>query len=97
MAMSRRKKVENARSRIGELFAEAGVIALRDPAGARALIFKARKLASRKRVSLRAYNRRHCRKCCAYFTSKTLRVRTRGDHIVYACLGCGHVTRLRKR
>jgi RNase P subunit RPR2 len=40
----------------------------------------ARQLASRNRISLRAHNREHCRKCSTYFSAKTLRVRTRPTH-----------------
>lgn len=90
----KRKEDLGAQAAIAGLFAQAAVS---DQEAARALVMKARTLASRRRVSLRAYNRAHCRKCCAYFTARTLRVRTRATHVVYACLSCGHVTRLRKK
>jgi ribonuclease P protein subunit RPR2 len=60
-------------------------------------VLLARRMAERNRVSLRAHNREHCRKCCAYFTGKTLRVRMRPGSIVYTCLRCEHVTRIRKK
>lgn len=92
----KRKEDLGAKAVIAGLFAQAAMAAVSDQEAARAFVMEARKLASRRRVSLRAYNRAHCRKCCAYFTARTLRVRTRATHVVYACLSCGHVTRLRK-
>ena len=59
-------------------------------------VFLARKLASRNRISLRQYNRVHCRKCSTYFTSKTLRVRMRPKTVVYTCLKCGEIKRIPK-
>ena len=91
-----RKEAAGVRQQIADLFTRAAVVAASDKEAARALVTKARKMASRKRVSLRAFNRSHCHKCCVYFTAKSLRVRTRPNHVVYACLSCGHVTRLRK-
>ena len=59
-------------------------------------VFLARKIASKNRISLKSHNREHCRKCSCYFNSSTLRVRMRPKSIVYACLRCGDITRLRK-
>jgi ribonuclease P protein subunit RPR2 len=57
----------------------------------------ARKMASRSRVSLRKYNRVHCRKCSTYFSAKTLRVRTHPSYVSYTCLKCDHTTRIMKK
>lgn len=93
--VSKEKRVEqeSSRKQIAELFQ----LAERTPRMADRYVAKARKLASRSRISLRQYNRVHCRKCGAYFTAKTLRVRMRPSSIVYTCLRCGHMTRIRKR
>jgi ribonuclease P protein subunit RPR2 len=95
--MTSREKLreqEQARKDIVRLFSQAAK-ARQELADRYVLL--ARKLAERNRISLRAYNRTHCRKCCAYFTSKTLRVRTRPGTVVYACLRCGHMTRIPRR
>ena len=93
---SKRVEQEGARKDIEKLFTLASEIAPREQKLADKYVALARKLASRNRVSLRRYNRVHCRKCSTYFTSKTLRVRTRQTAVVYACLKCGHITRIRK-
>ncbi len=95
------KRIEQAAARkeVDDLFALAAKVVRSEPDGQRLAdryVFLARKLASRNRISLRRYNRLHCRKCSCYFTSKTLRVRTRTASVVYACLRCGHITRIRK-
>lgn len=90
----KRKEQELARKEIETLFRLA---ADAEQQWADRYVAKARKLASRTRVSLRKYNRVHCRKCSTYFTASTLRVRTRPASVVYACLKCGHITRLRKK
>jgi RNase P subunit RPR2 len=96
---SKTKQAEQvgARAEIERLFALAQKNAVAEPKLAKRYVSLARGLASRHRISLRKYNRMHCRKCCAYFTSKTLRVRTRPASVVYACLSCGYMTRIRKR
>lgn len=93
--VSRSKRIEQevARKQVKELFALA---AKADSQWADRYVAKAAKIASRNRVSMREYNRRFCRKCHTYFTAKTLRVRTRPSGVVYTCLKCGHMTRLKK-
>jgi RNase P subunit RPR2 len=96
--VSKAKRVEQgaARKDIDKLFALAAETAHSDQCRADRYVEIARKAASRNRVSLRQYNRLHCRKCSSYFTSKTLRVRTRPASVVYACLKCGDIKRIRK-
>ena len=92
---SKLKKSESAGARkdIQTLFALAKEVASNEQELADRYVFLARKMASRGRISLRAYNRVHC---SCYFTSRTLRVRTRPDKgVLYTCLRCGHVTRIR--
>ena len=69
----------------------------KDPALARRYVHLVRERATRHRISLRSYNRAHCRKCCAYWNSSTLRVRMRPESVVYTCLSCGAIKRFRKR
>lgn len=93
--VSRQKRLEQdvARKEVRELFS----LAAKAPQEwADRYVQKARKIASRNRVSLREHNRKHCRKCAAYFSAKTLRVRLRPSGVVYTCLRCGHMTRVRK-
>ncbi|MDD9954170.1 MAG: ribonuclease P [Candidatus Woesearchaeota archaeon] len=84
------------REDIKQLFLFAEEVAPQEPYLANRYVALARKISSRKRISLRAYNRKHCRKCSVFFTSKTLQVRTRKDHVVYQCRCCGNMTRIRK-
>jgi RNase P subunit RPR2 len=96
----KRIEQEGARREIERLFVLAEKAAHSAPDGQRLAdryVSLARKAASRNRISLRRYNRLHCRKCSCYFTSKTLRVRTRPNSVVYACIRCGSITRIRKR
>jgi ribonuclease P protein subunit RPR2 len=93
----KRKEIAGAGREVDTLFALAKTAAeAGEQAAADKHVLKARKLASKNRISLRKYNRVHCRKCSTYFTSKTLRVRTRvGVGIIYTCLRCDHVTRIK--
>ena len=92
---SKQKRIEQlgARKEVEQLFALARKASQQL---ADRYVALARKLAARNRISLRHYNRVHCRKCFTYFTSKTLRVRTRRGSVVYTCLKCGNMTRIRK-
>jgi RNase P subunit RPR2 len=93
--VSKAKRFEQdvARKDIRALFR----LAKETPRMAERYVEHARKLASRNRVSLREYNRVFCRKCGAYFSSATLRVRTRPTTVVYTCLRCDHMTRIPKK
>lgn len=86
-----------SRQEVERLFAVAKQNAVTDPKLAQRCVEIARKIASKSRISLRKYNRLCCRKCSAYFTSKTLRVRTNPSSVSYSCLSCGDVTRIRKK
>jgi len=94
---SKRQVATETRTEVEKLMRLAADVAVEHPDRAQRYATLAHKLASRKRISLGAYNRQHCRKCFAWFTTKTLRVRVRATHTVYACLTCGHMTRLRKK
>ena len=93
VSKAKRVEQEHARKDIDRLFKLASSASQKL---ADRYVLLARKLANRNRVSLREYNRKHCRKCSTYFSAKTLRVRTRASGVVYTCLKCGHVTRIRK-
>jgi len=96
---TKRIEQEGAAKDVERLFALAKSTGIKEQKLADRYVALARKIASRNRVSLRKHNREHCRKCSCYFTSKTLRVRTRSkphNTVIYTCLRCGHMTRIRK-
>jgi RNase P subunit RPR2 len=91
----KRAEQEHAGREIERLFTLAAEAGAAEQKLADRYVHLACELSRRNRVSLRKYNRVHCRKCSTFFTSKTLRVRTRaGVGIVYACLRCGDITRI---
>lgn len=92
----KRQEIAQARKDIANLFAMAKEKAHTEPALADRYVKLARKLALKHRISLRQYNRVHCRKCGTYWTGRTLRVRTRPAAVVYSCLACEHTKRYRK-
>jgi ribonuclease P protein subunit RPR2 len=97
VSKGKRVEQEGARKQVERLFELAEKMGAREQKLADRYVELARKLASKNRISLRRYNRKHCRKCSAYFTAKTLRVRTRPTAVIYTCLKCGHITRIRKK
>ncbi len=55
---------------------------------------KARKLAETHRISLREYNRKHCRNCFTFWHPGKVRVRTRQGCVVMTCMVCGSIKRI---
>jgi RNase P subunit RPR2 len=96
VSKAKRAETEFARKDIERLFSLAE--ATTEQRLADRYVALARKAASRHRVSLKRYNRVHCRKCSCAFTGATLRVRTKtgpaGKNVMYECLRCGHITRI---
>ncbi len=93
----KRIEAQGSRLEVERLFMVAKANAIKNPNLSNRSVVIARKLASKNRISLRKYNRLHCRKCAVYFTSNTLRVRTTSSSVVYSCLSCNHVTRIRTK
>ncbi len=85
-----------ARERIGKLFSEASKAFGDDPLLSKRYVEIARRISSKHKVRIpRELRRRFCRRCNAYFVpSRSVRVRLKGQKMVYTCLECRGITRL---
>ena len=79
---------------IKELFAQAAAYAKDGRmAMAKRRVARARRLAMKVHLSLQGYAARFCRKCNAYLTAVTMRVRVKNGIRIQTCCGCGAVRR----
>ena len=91
MRSIKEERKEVAKERIKELFEQARL----RPAYAKRYMVLAKKLKQRYRLKFtKEQSRSMCKKCCAFLIpGKTLTVRTKGSHLVYTCMECGHIMR----
>ena len=95
-AERKQRSKDIAIERIAKLFDEASLAFKQNPELSSRYVELARKISSKYKVRMPSeLKRRFCRHCGAYFVpSKTLKVRLKGQKVIYTCLVCGKFARL---
>ena len=90
--MRKQKNIEIAKERIKILFGQAEKTKTQSLSNK--YISTARKIGMKFNLKLpRYYNRKFCKHCYNYFNKDNLRVRTKNNKVIYACLSCKKFTR----
>jgi len=91
------KQQKIALERINILYAEAKSIFGDDPNLSNRYAQLARKIAMKYKVSMPSrFKKTFCKRCRSYLMpGKNLRIRAQRGHMVYHCLNCRHIQRLR--